>query len=275
VHARLDYAAVDDGLRDGGRFSPFDRVARALERARLAAGALVLLTADVDVRVGEDGEPVLERLEAESPSRRIVTEAMIAAGAFAARWARDAGVRLIHRTQVRPPGADGFAGRVVADPVEIRRIRMSLRRGETGVEPGEHFALGLPAYAQVTSPLRRYQDLANHRQIVAALRDEPAPYDEERLRRVAAATERVEIDGRRAERRANRYWRLRALQARVGEVLEGIVVDASHRPVVELPEIGLEEQVAGLEGTEAGRRVALRVARVEPRADILRLRPEV
>tara|TARA_Y100000991_G_scaffold174696_1_gene136598 strand:- start:109 stop:540 length:432 start_codon:yes stop_codon:yes gene_type:complete len=43
-----------------------------------------------------------------------------------------------------------------------------------------HFSLGLEAYVQATSPIRRYADLVAHRQIIAQL-SAVAPMGEERL----------------------------------------------------------------------------------------------
>ena len=62
-----------------------------------------------------------------------------------------------------------------------------MRKGEVSLQPGPHAALGLPAYAQVTSPLRRYQDLAVHRQIARAL---ALLHDEQRAHPVSPAQRR-------------------------------------------------------------------------------------
>lgn len=50
-----------------------------------------------------------------------------------------------------------------------------------GVKPVAHQAMGLEVYAQFTSPLRRYADLVNQRQIVSHFRHEPFAYNKEAL----------------------------------------------------------------------------------------------
>jgi len=279
VAARLGYdeadavlAAPGDGSLDA-RLRHLSEVAEALERGRLTAGALLLVAPDVDVRVGPDGAIALERLDPRSAARRIVTEAMVAAGTAAARIALAAGVPLIFRRQTGPDRAGELAGRVIDDPVGIRRARMALRRGEIGLSPGRHFALGVDAYAQVTSPLRRYQDLANQRQLAAIADGRAAPHDETSLRAIAAGAERAEIDGRRAERAAVRYWMLRYLERSASRAVDATVVEPGPRAVVSLDETRIEEPVAGLDAAAAGDRVRLRVTRIVPRADVLRLRP--
>jgi exoribonuclease-2 len=152
-------------------------------------------------------------------------------------------------------------------------MRRLLRRAEVGIQPGPHAGLGLPAYAQATSPLRRYQDLATDRQIAAALSGRALPYEAEALQRIAAATERAELEGRRAERASEVYWLLRYLEGFVGREIEGTVVEQDPVPVVLLDETLLEERVPALAGAAAGSRVRLKVERVNPRAQRLILRP--
>src|SRR5262249_29222271 len=145
--------------------------------------------------------------------------------------------------------------------------------GETSLHPGPHHGLGLASYAQVTSPLRRYQDLAVHRQIVAALAGEAPPHEAPAMQRILAATERAEIEARRAERAAARYWILRWLELARGGTVTGVVVETVPRPIVVLDETLLEESVPSLSGVNLGDRVRLRIERVNPRADLVILRP--
>jgi len=147
-----------------------------------------------------------------------------------------------------------------------------MRRAEVGLEPGPHAGLGLDAYAQTSSPLRRYQDLAIHRQILAHLRGEPLCYDTDTMRRIAATTERAEADARRAEEAANEYWLLRYLERSVGETIGATVVASDPRPIVQLDETLREQPVRGLAGVELGERLRVSVVRVEPRAGVLSLR---
>lgn len=51
------------------------------------------------------------------------------------------------------------------DKVLLAVLRRLLRPGEITQTPKPHFGLGLPHYALVTSPIRRYSDLHNHRVI--------------------------------------------------------------------------------------------------------------
>jgi exoribonuclease R len=174
-----------------------------------------------------------------------------------------------------PPPEAGVAApsAPVEDPILARRLRRSLKRAECGLEPGPHHSLGLPAYAQVTSPLRRYQDLAIHRQIAPVLAGASPCYDAATLQRIAASTDRAEADARRAEQAADDYWLLRWIEGRVGTVAEGLVIETDPRPVVRLDETLREQPLPALAGLEPGTRVRLRVERVNPRAGLLVLRP--
>ncbi len=275
--ARLDYDGVDGTLRAGE--GPFARLLRALariseglERQRVAAGAIVLRAPEVEVRV-EGDRILLERRDPASPAQRLVSEAMVLAGSLAARFCAERGIPAIYRHQDPPdrPLPEVLEGE--EELVATWKLRRVLRRGEVSLIPGPHHALGLTAYAQATSPLRRYQDLATHRQIAAVLGGLPPVYDAETLQRIAATTERAELEGRKAERASERYWMLRWLEARQEEVVSAVVAEVAPRPRVILEETLLEQSVPGLVGIEPGDRVRLRIARVVPRADLLLLRP--
>jgi len=196
--ARLDYLEADDLVQ--GRsgewrtlLAELDSVASALEKARVARGAVRILAPEIDVRV--DGAAVtLERIDSGAPSRKIVSEAMVLAGAVAARFGLERELPVLFRRQPPPAETHDTQPQDPRDPVAARALRRRLRRGEVGLEPGPHFALGLPAYVQITSPLRRYQDLAMHRQIIAPRTTDAAP------RRRSVATGFFAISSRSSER---------------------------------------------------------------------------
>jgi len=274
--SRLDYDAVDRTLRSGEGPFGFElrrlaELAEALEQRRVAAGAVVVRMPEVEVRV-EEGTIRLERRDPASPAQRIVSEAMILAGRLAAEFARERGIPILYRRQDPPDRPLPAPASGEEEILFARRVRRLLKRAETSLLPGPHFALGLSAYAQVTSPLRRYQDLATHRQIGAVLLGLDPPYDAEAMQRIAATTERAEAEGREAERASERYWMLRWYEGKVGEAVRAIVVETSPRPVVLLEDTLLEEPVPSLGGVERGDRIELEIVRVVPRADLLVLR---
>jgi exoribonuclease-2 len=238
----------------------------------LRSGALLLCAPEVDVKRAAGGKILLERRRGDEPARRAVSEAMVVVGQVAARFCIDHRVAAIYRRQPPPASELGPVDGPVTDPVALRRLRRRLKRGEAGIRPAPHFALGLAAYLQVTSPLRRYQDLAVQRQIAAMLDGEPPPYDEQAMQRIAATTERAEIEARRAERAANEFWLLRYLEQQTGQLVAGVIVEAEPRPVIQLVETLWEQPLPSLAGREAGAIVKLRVERVNPRAGLVSLR---
>ena len=116
------------------------------------------------IRCRNDEQPSVEITEP-SPSRLMVAEAMILAGAVAARFGVEHDLALPFRSQLPadlpspaqldelPDGAVRFAA-----------IKRCLSRGLMGTAAAPHFSLGLSAYAQATSPIRRYGDLVVQRQ---------------------------------------------------------------------------------------------------------------
>lgn len=112
----------------------------------------------------------------------LVSHTMVLAGEIAARWCAD---REIPIPFVKQPRAEANSKALKAYtekvyyPTLLRGENPSIDQtrqffdlvgpDEMSTQPGPHFAIGVDAYAKVTSPLRRYADLVAHWQIEHAL----------------------------------------------------------------------------------------------------------
>lgn len=74
------------------------------------------------------------------------------------------------------------------------REKLSLVMERSKYEPtvNGHYGLNLPAYMHFTSPIRRYADMVNHRQLSAFLEKKEFPYDEAKLLKIAEEINGVE-----------------------------------------------------------------------------------
>ena len=116
-----------------------------------------------------EGELSLQLVEP-SPARLMVSEAMLLMGAVVADFGCQNDLALPFRSQ--PPAelpSQAELDQLPEGPARDAAIKRCLSRGVQGTQPMAHFSLGLAAYVQATSPIRRYADLASHRQIIAQL----------------------------------------------------------------------------------------------------------
>jgi hypothetical protein len=74
----------------------------------------------------------------------------------------------------------------------LRGLGRFVERARYGVENEGHFALSLPAYMHFTSPIRRFPDLVNARQLHAILTGKPVPYTRAELEDIAEHTTAVQ-----------------------------------------------------------------------------------
>jgi exoribonuclease II len=236
-----------------------DRLASRYQERRLAQGAIFLQLPEV--RIWLEGERVVIQPVAALRSRDLVTEAMLMAGEGAARFALERQLPLAFTTQ-DPPGTDDRP----RDLAGMFALRRCLRASEYSSVPGPHAGLGLPAYVQVTSPLRRYLDLVAHQQIRAWLRAEQRqasrlsglsggeegaaeePYSSplstaeivERVGATAAAAGSV----RSAERLSRLHWTLVYLLQNPRWQGEGVLVDRfDGRGTVVIPDLALDARL--------------------------------
>lgn len=232
---RLSYEEAETKLAD----EPFRRMmelAEVFRQRRETNGAVFVETPEVKIRV--TGGDVVIRPLPKLKSRNMVMEAMLMAGEAVARYALEYAIPLPFSTQAPPD----FEGR----PTTLSgmyALRRRMKRSQMKSVPGPHAGLGLPVYAQSTSPLRRYLDLVVHQQIRARLTGSPVIGAEEALNRVGSA-EAVIGAARSAERLSNRHWTMVWLMKRPGFRCNAIVVDKrGGRGMALIPEIGLETDV--------------------------------
>ena len=159
-------------------------------------------------------------------ARNLVQECMLLAGDVAARLgAQSPGFPLPYRSQqnVSSNGVTGVqqqkqpaAGdeELTPHPDDIppgyaRSVARRLRLGPSALvfAPARHAALGLDAYVQVTSPIRRYIDLLAHAQLKALLRGANSPpFDGNALAQRAQAAAGAAAAAQRCSREGERYW---------------------------------------------------------------------
>ena len=175
---------------------------------------------DAEATGGEAGHVRIVPRARGSPLDKLVAELMIFVNRTWGTLLADAGVAGLYRIQ-----SNG-------------KVRMSTR-------PGEHQGLGLANYLWSSSPLRRYCDLVNQRQLLATLDGTRPPYAENDAELYAALTdfEATYSNYGEFQDRMEHYWCLRwLLQERITEtpatvIREGLVRFDQLPLIVRLPDM--------------------------------------
>lgn len=259
---RTNYEAADRLIAEGSApdLRRLAEIAELRRARRFEAGAVDIDIPEVRVWVRENQiriDPVPE-----TKASGIVQEIMLLAGEAAARWAFERHLAFPFYGQ-EAPSEPSDAGSVTGLAAEFAK-RRTMRGGILGPTATAHHGLGLPFYAQVTSPLRRYQDLLGHMQIRALLEGR-SPLDADEIARRCAAAQAAQTGVRQAERSSELHWTLAWLSRSPDWTGKGIVVGQinPYTYQVFLPALGLETKLKLGNGRALNEELMLKPVRVD------------
>jgi exoribonuclease-2 len=269
VRKRLSYNEADLMIESDESLQTLLQIAKQLQDARSSRGAITFRRPELKVRVhGDDIE--VAKINPNAPSRVLVSEMMILANGLSADFASVNNIPVIYRTQ-EPREALAIDETPAVEALAFERLRKTFKRSRLSLTPGLHSGLGLTAYTQASSPIRRYADLVTQRQFTAMLTGAPMPYTREELLRILANAETTEQEIRGIEDRSTNYWLLKYLEKyRREEVLQAIVLDPKGN--IELEDFYLRSKVSNGGKQEPGETVQVRIDTIDPAKGDIRFR---
>jgi exoribonuclease-2 len=224
------------GRMDEPPFARLEEKMTLRRQRRERNGAIGIDLPEARVKVHEDEVEIHPILPLRS--RLVVEEAMILAGEAAAQFALEHAIPVPFSTQ--DPPAEIVPHTTLAGMFTMRRL---LRRSQHRTNPSIHSGLGVPAYAQATSPLRRSMDLVVHQQLRNYLRGAALLSESEVLERIGAL-DAVVPSLRQAEMQSERHWTLVYLRHQPDWQGEAVVVEKRGASgTVLLPELALEARL--------------------------------
>lgn len=229
-----------DGADDAGNAGEYadtladlHALAGALKRRREAAGAVNIDKPEMQIRVVAPEDIRVRVIERDTPARAMVAECMVLCNSLLAAFCRDNGIPAAYRSQAAPDLSDIGAGLPPGMALEEGPLRwyLMMRRfapADIGTAPGAHNGLGVAAYIQATSPLRRYPDMVMQRQISHFLSAGEPLYSTDEIASVAA---RAEVQLRalgKLEAQRRTYWFMKHLKLRAANAADddGLLYDA-------------------------------------------------
>jgi exoribonuclease II len=228
-------AAGNTDYRFGPELALLWKLAGRLEKARGKEESASART-DYNFYVEDDRVRIVERKRG-SPIDKVVSELMILVNTEWARQLSANGIPALYRVQGN--------GKVKISTV-----------------PAAHQGLGVPHYVWASSPLRRYADLVNQRQLLALFRNEPTPYPQgdERLLVILRDFELAYDAYAEFQRHMERYWCLRWL---LQEGMQQVAATVIRDDLVRLEPVPYITRVASLPAVPAGTRVELGLSAIE------------
>jgi exoribonuclease-2 len=244
-HDRLDDVITEEAIAAGVFDAPFSaelaflwRFARALlarreqVRGRPEPVGRVDYSFDVDGE-GEQAHVTIRQRRRGAPLDLIVAELMILANSCWGEWLATQRVPAIYRSQ------------------SLGRVKMS-------TTPAPHEGIGVDHYTWSTSPLRRYVDLVNQRQLLARVRGESPPYagNDADLFAIVSGFDAAYGAYADFQQRMERYWALRWIRQ---ERLERISATVLKADVLRVDGMPFVTRLPGLPELPRGQKLELDV----------------
>lgn len=231
------------------------RCATALNRRRIARGALDLDIPESEIHVDANGEPEVVKRRPRLLAHRIIEEFMLAANEAVARRLERARVPFLYRIHEAPDDRGigdlvvrlgAFGLRLPRDgarlrPADLRAIidkirgkpaervvnilvLRSMQQARYSAYKAIHFGLASDCYTHFTSPIRRYPDLLAHRALRASVSpDHVMLGSPAALEPAAALSSQRERRAMEAEREVARIAGILLMKSHVGETFDGTV----------------------------------------------------
>ena len=224
--AALSYDEANTAICDSGHahhdtLSSLHALTEALKRRREAAGAVGIDRAELLIKVVSSDDVEVKVVQRNSPAREMVAECMVLCNSLLASFCSDNDIPASYRSQTAPDLSDLGSGLPpgveIGDDGPLRQYLM-LRRfapAQSGNTAAPHGGLGVPAYIQATSPLRRYPDMVMQRQITHYLGAGEPLYSVEDITSVAGRADvQLRAMGKLEDER-RRYWLLKFFKLRM------------------------------------------------------------
>ncbi len=240
-----------------------DRLARLIQKRRLAAGMTVLDLPEVDLMMDDEDRVIDVAPTDTSFSHTIIEMFMVEANEVVAELFTRLDVPHLRRIHPEPPDdaqeklmrflrvlgkpvpkkldrdtANRLLASVVGKPesfaVNLAVLR-SMAQAEYSPKTIGHYALASKHYAHFTSPIRRYPDLTTHRLLglyvqgkLTARRGRPIIPSKQALEELGRRCSYAEREAEAAERELKKIKILRLLQDHLGDVEDGVVTGVNN-----------------------------------------------
>ena len=245
-------------------------------RRRWRQGQGALLMDQLEGRIRVNGGIAALEITEPGPSRNLVAEAMILAGAVVADLGSRHAMALPYRNQLPatlPSQAELSA--LPPGPVRHAAIKKCLGRGLTSTTPAAHFSLGLQAYVQATSPIRRYGDLLVQRQLLAHSQgQEPLNADAmlDLINQMEIGIRQAIAISREDQRHWQQVWFEEHSQGQWPAIFLRWLRPQDQLGLVHVEELGMDLAAECPDGCQPAQNLVLRVQLVDSLRDQLRLR---
>jgi len=270
IEQQLIYEDVNEALEGDPLFKEMHRFSQRLQNKRMRDGALNLSLSDLEVRF--NGELSLELVEQDTPSRTIIAECMILYNWLAAKLCMENQIPILFRTQADP--GERFPLDEKGYLYYVFRQRRKLSPLHIRTKPGPHSGLGVEMYIHATSPIRRYIDLVNQRQIRNYLLQKELIYSVKMLKEIRISTEPIIKNLGIINRNRLRYWILKYLSQHRGKKLKALVLDEfKNKYRIVLTDFHLLVDIKRQEGSilSQGQEILVEVKKADPWDDIINL----
>jgi exoribonuclease-2 len=226
VKHQLTYYDVNTYADENRQLRILKDIAQKFRQKRLDNGAVQITVPEISIWVNENQEVTVNKVNRESPGRMLVSELMIMTNWLMAKYLKARQIPAIFRSQREPRERlyKNGAGTLFQNWMQ----RRFLSRFLLSAKPDSHSGLGLDAYITATSPIRKYSDLVNQRQVRAALGLETA-YSAGQITEIIKSLELPMSYVGRFQYTRHRYWLLKFLENQIGQKEEAIVLHRARR----------------------------------------------
>ncbi|ADW17140.1 ribonuclease II [Desulfobulbus propionicus DSM 2032] len=272
VKRQLSYREADQLIERDPDLAALNVVRQQLRQQRVDKGALLLSLPDVNIDIRDREHIQVYLSPVDTPARNLISELMILANSLAASYMAAREAPGLFRSQ--PPPRRRIISGVQNNLADIAHQRRFLARGELTAHPKPHSGLGLNSYTTITSPIRRFLDLAMQHQLCHMIHGRGILFSSEECKTFAGIIQQKLGRANAIRQQRHRYWILRYLEPKEGQRINALVVGQGAKRVNLLLcdclfDVDLPPNPAF--PVEPGDIVRIRLARVRPLDNLLRI----